>query len=634
MDHIKDKQQQINSQIYGSYKIESNAPNTPPAQIEKGEQDQLFDSNPFAEITKGEIFDYLEKGGKRAMIGERRMFGGREYIKTATGWKFHGKGTGAKTKEHRDGAAAHIREQRTAERSDSKKKTTSDSKSFTDHVIDYKDKNPRASLTEAEAYAKKATEHRTAEGDKKAPLDSTKKTSSSLKAEDVYKEIQSTYKSSSMSSASAEVLKTLEKLGVPNSDTLRKVLDKRSHYDSIRSRNAFIKQAIKDHLKSSSSTSSKHIGDMSESEIKEQASKRGISTEGKTKAQLQKELTDHNVKASMEDFKARKAGKKNLTDLSKEEYDKAVSDTAKKLIANTSKTTRRYLGEYEHESFTSPFGKDSASKEAQGRDKFIEDVDKHVAKLKRANKRDSQAGKVDSPSTKKEGQKSKREVAPEGTIKEMGGRKYIKKDGKWKYYSDKPAKPKTLAPKEPKTGDYYAAPTRKMAVAKPRSISSKDYAPKDVNEITRDVKREFGHFSLGDQKRKITELTEKHFGKSRSAEKKAPFTESSIKEALGSTISGMKMTDADPSGDGKSFSAYVETGSRGPRTDHGGGPSGDDWMSHDQVENLRKSYLIQYKSKIQAIEKQLKSKGLKNVKVDLNYGEKGHVGLHIRASKK
>lgn len=101
----------------------------------------------------------------------------------------------------------------------------------------------------------------------------------------------------------------------------------------------------------------------------------------------------------------------------------------------------------------------------------------------------------------------------------MGGRKYIKKDGKWKYYSDKPAKPKTLAPKEPKAGDHYAAPTRKMAAAKPTSISSKYYAPKDVNEITRDVKREFGHFSLGDQKRKIAEVTEKYFGKSGSADK-------------------------------------------------------------------------------------------------------------------
>ncbi|MBJ7437144.1 MAG: hypothetical protein JHC54_16040 [Acinetobacter sp.] len=44
--------------------------------------------------------DKLIKGGKKAVIGERRTFGGREYVKTASGWKFHGKGTGKKDQEH------------------------------------------------------------------------------------------------------------------------------------------------------------------------------------------------------------------------------------------------------------------------------------------------------------------------------------------------------------------------------------------------------------------------------------------------------------------------------------------------------------------------------------------------------
>ena len=44
--------------------------------------------------------DLLEKGGKRAVIGERRMFGGRMYIKTTQGWKFYGKGGGKKAQEH------------------------------------------------------------------------------------------------------------------------------------------------------------------------------------------------------------------------------------------------------------------------------------------------------------------------------------------------------------------------------------------------------------------------------------------------------------------------------------------------------------------------------------------------------
>lgn len=44
--------------------------------------------------------DSLEKGGKRAVIGEKREFSGRMYIKTATGWKFFGKGTGTKAQDH------------------------------------------------------------------------------------------------------------------------------------------------------------------------------------------------------------------------------------------------------------------------------------------------------------------------------------------------------------------------------------------------------------------------------------------------------------------------------------------------------------------------------------------------------
>lgn len=44
--------------------------------------------------------DELIKGGKGAPIGTRKTFGGREYIKTAEGYKYLGKGTGAKAKEH------------------------------------------------------------------------------------------------------------------------------------------------------------------------------------------------------------------------------------------------------------------------------------------------------------------------------------------------------------------------------------------------------------------------------------------------------------------------------------------------------------------------------------------------------
>lgn len=46
----------------------------------------------------------IEKGHKnKALLGEIRTFGNRQYIKTIDGWKFHGKGTGKRTKEHIEG---------------------------------------------------------------------------------------------------------------------------------------------------------------------------------------------------------------------------------------------------------------------------------------------------------------------------------------------------------------------------------------------------------------------------------------------------------------------------------------------------------------------------------------------------
>lgn len=49
--------------------------------------------------------DFFEKGGKGAVIGEIRTFGGRQYIKTHEGWKFHGKGTGKKAQEHKNSSS-------------------------------------------------------------------------------------------------------------------------------------------------------------------------------------------------------------------------------------------------------------------------------------------------------------------------------------------------------------------------------------------------------------------------------------------------------------------------------------------------------------------------------------------------
>jgi hypothetical protein len=68
--------------------------------LEKGE----IDEDLFAKAS--EDVDII-KGGKRAVIGEKRTFGGREYIKTNDGWKFHGKGTGSKAQGHVAGSLSH-----------------------------------------------------------------------------------------------------------------------------------------------------------------------------------------------------------------------------------------------------------------------------------------------------------------------------------------------------------------------------------------------------------------------------------------------------------------------------------------------------------------------------------------------
>ena len=81
-------------------------------EIQKAKIAASFNSDEgLSEIIKAEILD-IEKGGKRALIGEKRTFGGREYIKTSDGWKFHGKGTGSKAQSHAAGATTKAEEKK------------------------------------------------------------------------------------------------------------------------------------------------------------------------------------------------------------------------------------------------------------------------------------------------------------------------------------------------------------------------------------------------------------------------------------------------------------------------------------------------------------------------------------------
>lgn len=68
---------------------------------------------------------------------------------------------------------------------------------------------------------------------------------------------------------------------------------------------------------------------------------------------------------------------------------------------------------------------------------------------------------------------------------------------------------------------------------------------------------------------------------------------------------------------------------RGPRTDHGGGSDGDDWMDDDQLREVSEEYYERNKFKIKRIENFLSKNNLEG-KVTWDYGEKGHFCIDIR----
>lgn len=77
--------------------------------------------------------DRIEKGGSKAVLGEIRKFGGRDMIKTAEGWKYHGKGTGVKAQEHKAGTVSFT--EKKDNRSASKPEPVSPEKSNKDSEV-------------------------------------------------------------------------------------------------------------------------------------------------------------------------------------------------------------------------------------------------------------------------------------------------------------------------------------------------------------------------------------------------------------------------------------------------------------------------------------------------------------------
>ncbi len=84
--------------------------------------------------------------------------------------------------------------------------------------------------------------------------------------------------------------------------------------------------------------------------------------------------------------------------------------------------------------------------------------------------------------------------------------------------------------------------------------------------------------------------------------------------------------------EGGKDSYYLDfnTDDRGPRTDHGGPPDGDGWMSNEQIRQVAKPYYDKWRPRLDQLEKVLKFYAGISVKTYVDYGEKGHVALQLK----
>jgi hypothetical protein len=71
-----------------------------------------------------------------------------------------------------------------------------------------------------------------------------------------------------------------------------------------------------------------------------------------------------------------------------------------------------------------------------------------------------------------------------------------------------------------------------------------------------------------------------------------------------------------------------ETKDRGPRTDHGGGEDGDDWMDDEQIRQARAPYVKKWGPRLEQLKTDLKKYGIQ-AEAYVDYGEKGHVTLQL-----
>ena len=79
--------------------------------------------------------------------------------------------------------------------------------------------------------------------------------------------------------------------------------------------------------------------------------------------------------------------------------------------------------------------------------------------------------------------------------------------------------------------------------------------------------------------------------------------------------------------------AIRETKDRGPRTDHGGGENGDDWMDDEQIAKAAAPFRKKWQPILDATIDSLKGAGYLATTGHVEYGEKGHIYLGLTVGK-
>jgi protein-tyrosine-phosphatase len=374
-------QQLIKSQIAGCFNADS-------PQVTDEELEQSADI-------------FLEKGGKRAVIGEKRTFGGREYIKTSAGWKFHGKGGGAKATAHREGALDHHVETgksvATKEEEQYDDKFDKESQEIKRIEADSGDAHEDDAATEAfktnHAAATKEQREQVASdyfGDKNKDLLSVGAHHHEQLSEALYEKVQTskpklegeeagkTHSSfaDNRDRGTGYVYNISQDGQITSSGNLRH----NKKFKTPELAQEYLKKQGFTLREDSPKPTSKHIGDMSLKEKKAAAEKLGISTEGKTVKQIDKELADANVDKAIADFKEKK-GSAVTGDPENDDHGAAL------ILLQIVDSDEELLNDYELSQETIDAARDLERQGFEGGEAFdhkeYEDAEKYRAKMEK-----------------------------------------------------------------------------------------------------------------------------------------------------------------------------------------------------------------------------------------------------------